>query len=120
VTQLHVGEGRIVMTFGGPEPVDRLATIGADPANYMYFRRGVLRFGKLTMENTDLLILDDDPSDPFDFVLDRYNEQLVAGYNRNTLDQGLVVHMPDMADVARKGTASSHSAKPPRGPLHQE
>ena len=50
----------------------------------------------------DLLILDDDPADPFDFFLDRYNEQLVAGYNKNTLDHGLIVHMPDFGDIGGK------------------
>jgi hypothetical protein len=69
----------------------------------MYFQGGTLRFGKLTMVKTDLLILDDDPTDPFDFFLDRYNDQLVAGYNRNTPDHGLIVHMPDRGDMGRKG-----------------
>ena len=102
VTKLHVGNGRIVQTFGGAEPAIRLANLGSDPANYMFFRGATLRFGKLTMVATDLLILDDDPGDPFDFFLDRYNEQLVAGYNRNTMDHGLIVHMPDLGDIGKK------------------
>lgn len=102
VTGLHVGEGRIVQTFGGKEPAVRLAQVGPAPANYMFFQGASLRFGKLTMNGTDLLILDDDPGDPFDFVLARYNEQLVAGYNRNTPDHGLIVHMPDIGDIGRK------------------
>lgn len=102
VTRLHIGDGKVVQTFGGPEPPRRLAAVGTEPANYMYFQGASLRFGKLTMMNTDLLILDDDPADPFDFFLDRYNEQLVAGYNKNTLDHGLIVHMPDFGDMGRK------------------
>jgi hypothetical protein len=65
------------------------------PENYMYYRGGVLRFGKLTMHDTDLLIMDAEPEDPFDFFLDQYNAQLVAGYSKNTADHGLVVTMPD-------------------------
>jgi hypothetical protein len=102
VTRLVVGNGKIVQTFGGSEPAHRLTDAGVDSANYMFFRGAVLRFGKLTMAGTDLLILDDDPTDPFDFFLDRYNEQLVAGYNRNTPDHGLIVHMPDLGDIGRK------------------
>jgi hypothetical protein len=63
--------------------------------NYMFFRGGVLRFGKLTMHDTDLMIVDAEPGDPFDFFLDQYNAQLVAGYERNTPDHGLIVFMPD-------------------------
>jgi hypothetical protein len=63
--------------------------------NFMYYHGGVLRFGKLTMNNTDLLITDGDPRDPFDFFLDRYNQQLTAGYSRNTPSHGLIVVMPD-------------------------
>ncbi len=102
VTKLHVGNGRVVQTFGGAEPARRLAAVGPEPANYMFFQGAALRFGKLTMADTDLLILDDDPADPFDFFLDHYNEQLVAGYNKNTLDHGLIVHMPDFGDIRRK------------------
>ena len=65
------------------------------PENYMYYRGNVLRFGKLTMHETDLLIMDAEPEDPFDFFLDQYNAQLVAGYSKNTPDHGLVVTMPD-------------------------
>jgi hypothetical protein len=63
--------------------------------NYMFFRGGVLRFGKLTMHDADLLIVDAEPEDPFDFFLDQYNAQLVAGYDKNTPDHGLIVLMPD-------------------------
>lgn len=74
-----------------------------EAANYMFFRGGVLRFGKLTMDDTDLLIVDRDQDDPFDFWLDRYNDQLVAGSSRNTRDHGLIVRMPDFAKVAEGG-----------------
>ncbi|HET7585927.1 MAG TPA: hypothetical protein VFK13_13505 [Gemmatimonadaceae bacterium] len=67
--------------------------------NYMFFRGGTLRFGKLYMVHADMEIVDADPSDPFDFSLDRYNDQLVAGYSRNTQDHGLVVTMPDLRSL---------------------
>ena len=64
---------------------------------------GVLRFGKLTMDDTDLLIQDADRQDWFDFWLDRYNDQLVAGSSRNTRDHGLIVQMPDWRAVGQAG-----------------
>jgi hypothetical protein len=67
--------------------------------NYMFFRGGILRFGKLTMTGTDLEIIDGDPSDPFDFYLDHYNKQLVAGFDKNTPDHGLIVTMPDFEEL---------------------
>jgi hypothetical protein len=79
-------QGQSAKPLTPPEPT------GPD---FMYYRGGVLRFGKLTMNNADLLIIDGDPRDPFDFFLDRYNEQLTAGYSRNTPKHGLIVVMPD-------------------------
>ncbi len=78
----------------------------------MFYHGGVLRFGKLTMHETDLMIVDEEPKDPFDFFLDQYNAQLVAGYSKNTPDHGLIVHMPDYKRTpplaAKTATHSSH------------
>ena len=68
----------------------------------MSFRGGTLRFGKLTMADADMLILDDDPSDRFDFSLPRYFAQLVAGVHRTTPADGLIVRMPDRNDMLRR------------------
>jgi len=111
VGALEVTDSEIVMQMG-PES-GRTASKPLEPPlpkaeNYMFFRKGVLRFGKLTMEDTDLMIVDAEPKDPFDFWLDRYNTQLVAGSSRNTVDHGLIVTMPDFSKVKReKGEARS-------------
>jgi hypothetical protein len=34
------------------------------------------------MTNVDMQWIDADPTDPFEFFPDRYNEQLVAGYSK--------------------------------------
>ena len=67
--------------------------------NFVYFRGGRIRFGKLEMMDTDLHIVDADPSDPFDLYLSRYNRQLVAGTSRNLETYGLRVTMPDFEDL---------------------
>jgi hypothetical protein len=105
VGRVEVNDSQIVQTF---RPADGKA---ADPLvlpipktpNYMFFRGGVLRFGKLTMDDTDLFIEDAAPEDPFDFWLDRYNDQLVGGGSRNTRDHGLIVVMPDFAKLGHRG-----------------
>lgn len=92
-----VSDSDIVQVFQPPAGTEVKALAIPDPkaTNYMYYRGNVLRFGKLTMHDTDMLILDAVPEDPFDFFLDQYNAQLVAGYSKNTPDHGLIVVMQD-------------------------
>ena len=65
----------------------------------MAYRGAQLRFGKLTMSDTDLVLIDMDPQDPFDFLFEHYKEQLVAGYTKTTPDFGLCVFMRDFNKV---------------------
>ena len=48
---------------------------------------------KLLMLDAEMQIVDLRPSGFFDFSLDRYHEQLVAGYERTLPDMGLEVYM---------------------------
>jgi hypothetical protein len=61
----------------------------------MFYRGGELRFGKLTMTDADLMLIDMNPADPFDFYLEAYKRQLVAGYAKMTSSFGLRVYMRD-------------------------
>ena len=104
---VQLTDDEIVLRFRPPD--GRAAKALSPPVkaeNYMFFRGGVLRFGKLTMEDTDLMIVDAEQRDVFDFWLDRYNDQLVAGGSRNTRDHGLIVDMPDWGTVGRSGGRS--------------
>lgn len=114
LTRIAVGNGVIEQTFSAQPGQDTtpLRTPTAKTPNYMYFRHGTLRFGKLTMVDADLLIVDDDPANIFDFSLDRYNDQLVAGYSKSTAALGLVVHMPDLKTLDRKRGASAVDSAP--------
>lgn len=47
------------------------------------------------MSDTDMVLIDMDPNDPFDFYLEHYKEQLVAGYTKETPSFGLRVCMRD-------------------------
>jgi hypothetical protein len=48
-------------------------------------------------------LIDADPRDAFDFFPAHYEDQLVAGYSRNTRRKGLQVFMPDYARIRAKG-----------------
>jgi hypothetical protein len=99
VGAVEVNDTAIVQVFqpdSGAE-VHHLQVPDPKATNYMYYRGATLRFGKLTMHDTDLLIEDAVPADPFDFFLDQYQAQLVAGYSRTRADQGLTVVMQDFS-----------------------
>ena len=93
---------RLTMRMNGSaSPPHRPATLPLPQArNYLYFFGGSIRFGKLTMSDADMQLIDANPRDPFDFFPARYEAQLLAGYSRNTPRKGLQVFMPDYARVA--------------------
>ena len=92
VTGVKLKGDEIIQTFGG---VTEGKGLQQQSGNYMAYRGAQLRFGKLTMSDTDMVLIDMDPQDPFDFYLDHYKEQLVAGYTKITPEFGLRVYMRD-------------------------
>lgn len=92
VTGLRLQGDQILQTFGTPQASNFAAK---QTGNFMAYRGGELRFGKLTMSDADLILTDMDPSDPLDFYLDHYKEQLVAGYAKTTPAFGLRVYIRD-------------------------
>lgn len=92
VTAVRVQRNEIVQVFGALQASNFAAK---QPGNYMAYRDNDLRFGKLTMHQADLILIDMDPRDPFDFYLDHYVDQLVAGYTKTTPEFGLRVYTRD-------------------------
>lgn len=92
LTAVKLTDGNIVLTFGSPQQY-KWAKVNAQ--NYMWYHGNRLQFGKLTMHDTDLLLIDPDPRDPFDFDLDNYKEQLMAGESKTTATFGLRTTMVD-------------------------
>ena len=91
ISSVSVQGDNIVETIGTPEESKPLMN-----GNYMSYRGGgSLGFGKLTMADTDLILIDMDAKDPFDFYFQRYKEQLTAGYSKTTSNFGLRVYMRD-------------------------
>ena len=100
LTAAAIRAGRLVLAFRRPgEP--QHAAEGRARQNYVLFSGGTIRFGKLTMRDADLQLIDADPRDPFDFYPAKYERQLVAGYSKNTPRGGLRTFMPDYDDLAR-------------------
>jgi hypothetical protein len=106
VTDVRIENDGIVQVFGGGAMPMRVAA-----ANYMAYRGNLLRFGKLTMTDTDMILIDNDAKDPFDFYLDHYIEQLVAGYTKETPSFGLRVYMRDYNKLPR-GKSGAPARKP--------
>jgi len=105
VIAVQIVGDEVILVFGGSKnlseaEIARLAN-SRSGGNYLYYRGGMLRFGKLTMMNADLKIIDANPKDPFDFSIDHYNQQLVAGYSKTTPRYGLVAHLPDYYKIRK-------------------
>jgi hypothetical protein len=100
LTAVTLERDRIIERFGSGARGKLAAAADRRARNYMYYRGGSLRFGKLTMSDTDMQLIDADPSDPFDFSPPQYVKQLVAGYSKNTPSGGLRVYMPDFNQAA--------------------
>ncbi len=99
LTAVRIAGDEMVQVFGPAGAPLPAAPDGAK--NYIYFHGGRMKFGKLTMDDVDLELVDKEPSDPFDFSLDHYQQQLNAGYSKSLPSLGLVVYMPDYAAVAK-------------------
>jgi hypothetical protein len=108
VTDVHLDGNKIVQIFGDPK---KYPWAHVPAQNYMSYRGNRLQFGKLLMMDTDLLLIDPDPRDPFDFYLDHYKDQLVAGYSKTTPSFGLRVYMVDYNKLKQKTGKSQASAK---------
>ena len=59
------------------------------------------------MHDTDLVLIDLNSQDPFDFYLDRYKDQLVAGYTKTTPTFGLRSYFRDFSKLTRQESGSS-------------
>ncbi|HEX2465202.1 MAG TPA: hypothetical protein VHR17_11330 [Thermoanaerobaculia bacterium] len=101
IVAVEVVGDQLVQRFGGRGSVAPVEPRAAKDGNSMAFRGGMLRFGRLTMEPTDLTLVDADSRDPFLFSLRDYGKHLTAGYSRTLADGSLVTVMPDYDQADR-------------------
>jgi len=80
------------------------ATRVAQWRNFLQLRGGTIDFGKLTMRDVDLIMIDLSNDAWFDLDLSHYQEQLVNGYTRMTPEAGLQIFMPDLDQIPHTKT----------------
>jgi hypothetical protein len=79
--------------------------------NYMAFKGNRLRFGKLTMDDADITLLDMDPQDPMVFDLDHYIDQLAAGYTKISANFALRVYLKDFDKLNKPSAPAAAESK---------
>jgi hypothetical protein len=97
VTATRIEGNTIVLTFGDKNRGTKARQTG----NYISFRGNRLRFGKLTMTDVDMTLVDMDPTDPFDFFLDRYKDQIAAGYSKISSNSALRIFVKDFNKLGK-------------------
>jgi len=109
LTDAHIGSktGDLITVFGEARPE---VTRSREWRNFIWLRGGTMNFGKLTMNHTDLALIDTSDDEWFGFDLMRYQEQLVNGHIQMTPEAGLRVYMPDIDKIPR--TAQNRAINP--------
>ena len=102
-TAIRVEGDELVQTFGTIGSVPPLPPPDTSAGAYMYYKGGTLHFGKLVMLDAQMEIVDLRPSGFFNFSLDRYKDQLVAGYSKTLPDLGLQVYMLGLDKLSTAG-----------------
>ncbi len=92
-TAIRVDGDELVQTFGTVAEATPLPPPDSSAGAYMFFKSGTLHFGKLLMLDAEMQVVDLQPTGFFNFDLDKYKDQLVAGYERTLPDLGLEVYM---------------------------
>jgi hypothetical protein len=107
VTNVRVEPNTIVQTFSNGKEARALPKY---PGNYMALQGGSIQVGKLRMQDTDIVVFDMDPADPLDFFLDRYKEQLAAGYTKISTSFQIREYIKDFGklDLSKKRAAAKN------------
>jgi hypothetical protein len=109
ITAVRIEGGQLIQTFG--DVPFRPLQPPASSKNHFYWRGDALRFGRLTMKNVDLELIDQDASDVFDFSVAGYNRMLVAGYSKTLPNGSLKTYLPDFADLQAGGPVAHTPAQ---------
>jgi len=104
LTSVRVSVPDIEVIYGNaPNDETRLAKWH----NFLQLSGGTLDFGKLTMHDVDLTMIDASQDPWFDLDLVNYQAQLVNGYTHMTAKAGLEIFMPDLDEQAPKKASES-------------
>lgn len=114
VTSVTIQSPDVVVIYGSA-PNDEAEL--AQWHNFLRLRGGTLRFGRLTMADADLTLIDASDDPWFDLDLANYQKQLVQGYSRMTADGGLEMFMPDVGQKLSGDGVSIDTLKNRNAPL---
>ena len=97
LSSVRIAGGSLVLSFGQGKPrLNRKL-----PGNFISLRGAPVEFGREEMLDTDLVMIDSTPADPFDFYLGQYWCQMVKGVIKAQPDQSLRVFVPDYGKLPR-------------------
>jgi hypothetical protein len=105
LTGVHVEKQDLVQVIGVEPPrhaIQSIPRVLPEPPNYIYFSGGRMHFGRMTMDNVDLKMIDETPGNAFDFSLDHYQEQIQAGYVKVLPSFGLEVYAVDWRTLSAR------------------
>jgi hypothetical protein len=95
LTGVRVEADRLVELCGPPLGATATASPARTGFSFLSFRGGTMRFGRLTMTETDLVIVGEVPDRALELSVPHRKDQLVADYAKTRPAGGLVVHVPD-------------------------
>jgi hypothetical protein len=100
LASVRIEGDQLVEVIGQPNTAFKPMPVQSD--RFIYFRGGTMAFGKMTMKDADLELMDKDTTKVFDFSLDDYHRQLEAGYSKSLPNLGLVVYAADFTTLSQK------------------
>jgi hypothetical protein len=103
ITTVNVSPQDLTVIYGGSADDE---TKLSQWHNFIRFRGGDLDFGKLTMRDADITMIDASNAAWFDLDLVNYQAQLVNGYTRMTAQAGLEIYMPSLNTLSTEPTAN--------------
>lgn len=115
ISNIVINAPDIVVTYGTTAPEDEAQL--AKWHNFLRLRGGSVAFGKLTMHDADLTLIDASDDTWFDLDLANYQQQVVKGYTRMTPTKGLELFMPDVGKGMPPGAVSLETLRDRSKPL---
>lgn len=105
VTSVRVSQQGVVISFGQGAP----KLPNAAGRNFIAMRGGTIKYGRDEMFNSDLTMIDSTPADPFEFYLQNYWCQIVAGTIKAQPDQAWKLYVPDYSKLPKGSCHPTHS-----------
>lgn len=93
ITSIQMMGDRVRVIYGGATPTEEEL---AQWHNFLRLSGGTVSFGKLTMRQADLTLIDASDDGWFDLDLANYQTQLVYGIMHTTDKAGIEAYMPDL------------------------